>query len=100
MKGEEGMINGCIEPLTDLKDGGERDIQWWERKSEKRKEEGKTCLDPVSYCIGKYFEAEVVGLVQQQAGKGWGSLPGCALRATNALGGGANPEVASASTEL
>ena len=29
---------------------------------------------PVSYCIGKYFEAEVVGLVQQQAGKGWGEL--------------------------
>ena len=43
-------------------------------------------MDPVSYCIGKYFEAEVVGLVQQQAGKGWGSLPGCALRATNAGG--------------
>ena len=98
MKGEEGMINGCIEPLTDLKDGGERDIQWWERKFEKRKEEGKTCLDPVSYCIGKYFEAEVVGLVQQQAGKGWGSL--VAPCAPPMLGGGANPEVASASTEL
>ena len=100
MKGEEGMINGCIEPLTDLKDGAERDIQWWERKFEKRKEEGKTCLDPVSYCIGKYFEAEVVGLVQQQAGKGWGELAWLRPARHQCWGGGANPEVASASTEL